>query len=212
MAKAQDEEKVYLNEVLASTSRKAARYFRVVEGQADGLFIGRTYTMEGILKSEGTYMDQEMRVEHGFFIFYHANGNVESRGEYVTGKKTGIWERYDNVGKPFAEKVYSPAALENILYTRAETMPVSPQDSERALVRYIKDHVVPPGGKRIKGNVMTSFVVEKDGRLSDVKVVQGVHPDVDAQVVQALKENTLWKPGTEKGIPVRVVLQVPVDF
>jgi hypothetical protein len=212
LAKAQDEDKVYLNEVLAATNRKAARYYRVVEGNTDGLYLGRTYTMEGKLKSEGTYLDAGLRVEHGRFTFYHANGAVESSGEYVKGHKTGIWERFDSSGRPLAEKVYTAELLENIVHTRAETMPVPPQVEERDLVRAIKAHVAGTAEKRVKGQGMASFIVEKDGGLSEVKMVQGIDAAVDAAIVQALKDNGPWTPGLEKGIPVRVVIRLPLRF
>lgn len=209
---AQEDDRLYLDEVLASASKKTAKYYRVAEGKDGELFIGRTYSIEGKLKSEGTYADQELRVEHGIFTFYHANGAVESKGEYVMGNKSGVWERYTPAGEELAEKVYNHVPLENIVYTLAETMPQYGKGSEKEFVKYIKVNVKAPNGKKVKGSVVASFVVEKDGGLSDVKVVGGKNAQVDQQVVQAIQSTAPWQPGLEKGQPVRVAVKVPVKF
>jgi TonB family protein len=210
--KAQEADRVYLNEVLASTSKKTAKYYRIPEGRDGDLFIGRTYSIDGRLKTEGTYADPELQIEHGLFTFYHVNGTVESKGEYMMGSKNGVWERYDNAGRQLAEKIYDPTPLENIIYTRAETMPSHNHGSDKEFIRYIKAKVTPTKGKRVKGSVTTCFVVEKDGSLSDVKVVKGTDAKVNDQVVQAIRATAPWQPGTDKGQPVRVIVRMPVQF
>jgi protein TonB len=94
----------------------------------------------------------------------------------------------------------------------AQTMPQHAHGSDKEFVRYIKSNVTPSDGKRIKGSVMTSFIVEKNGMLSDVKVVNGKGEEVDQQVVDAIKATAPWQPGMEKGRPVRVVVRMPVQF
>lgn len=212
VALAQEEDRVYLDGVLAATAKRTAQFYRVIEGRKDELFIGRTYTIDGRLKSEGTYADPELQLEHGPFTFYHANGSVESKGEYIMGNKTGVWERFDPSGSPLAEKVYDHAPLENIIYTRAETMPRHSQGNDKDLIRYIKARVAPSKGKRVNGSVTACFVVEKNGMLSDVKVINGKNVDVDQQVVDAIRSTSPWQPGIDKGKPVRVRMRVPVQF
>jgi len=209
---AQTGEPQYLSQVMTGTSRKHAAYYRVAEGMDGDAYIGRTYTMDGKLKAEGRYADPELSIEHGSFVFYHANGEVESRGEYVMGHKAGIWERFDPAGRPLAEKIYNPEPLANIVYTRAQTMPRYHGGDEKALVRYIKSNVTPPNGRKLRGEVVTSFIVEKNGSLSNVKVMEGEDPAIDEQVVNAIKATSPWEPGTEKGQTVRVQMRVPVQF
>jgi hypothetical protein len=211
VVRAQDDERVYLNEVLASASKKTAKYFRVIEGREGDLFVGRTYSIDGTLKSEGTYADQDLQVEHGTFTFYHPNGVVESRGEYMRGHKAGIWERFDQSGRALAEKIYDPQPLENIVHTMAQTMPQHHHASDKEFVRYLKDRVTPVNGKRVKGSVVTSFIVEKNGTLTDIKVVSGQLPEAD-QVVNAIRSSEPWQPGMDKGQPVRVIVRMPVQF
>ncbi len=166
--------KIYLSTVLEPTSRGKAAFYMVPDGKDGELFIGRIYTMDGKLKAEGRFRDAALSIEEGPFVFYHPNGKVESQGEYVMGNKTGVWLRFDPWGGPLAEKVYNPDVLANILYTRAETMPTFRGGDERAFVRTVKEGVKLPEGSSVKGPVMDSFVVEKNGELSDVKVIEGI--------------------------------------
>lgn len=205
-------ERQYLDEVLASTTEKKARYYRVNEGQEGALWIGKTYTVDGKLKAEGRYADAALTLPNGPFVFFHANGKVESKGLYAEGQKTGVWQRYDVWGQPLAEKVYDPEVLANIVYTRAETMPAYPGGDERAFVRHVREKVSPINGDKLKGEVTTSFVVEKNGELTDVKVVGGTQSVFNDQLVDAVKSTSPWQPGADQGRPVRVQMRVPVQF
>ncbi|MBK8500518.1 MAG: energy transducer TonB [Flavobacteriales bacterium] len=211
LAQAQTERQ-YLDEVLASTTSKRAKYYRVNEGQEGDLWIGKTYTVDGKLKAEGRYRDASLTIPEGAFTFYHANGKVESHGLYKNGYKSGIWERYDVWGQALAEKVYDPEVLAGIVYTRAEAMPAYPGGDQRAFVRYIRERVSPLSGDRLKADVTTSFVVEKNGELTDVKVVGGASDVFNGQLVDAVKSTSPWQPGADNGRPVRVQMRVPVQF
>lgn len=205
-------ERQYLSEVLTPSAKKKAVFYRELSGREGELYIGKTYSMDGKLKAEGTYSDEALNLPNGFFTFYHPNGRVESRGDYIKGKKAGIWERFDAWGQPLAEKIYDPEPLANIVYTRAETMPSFKDGDEREFVRYVKTKVSDGTPSKPKGTYTSSFIVEKDGRLSEVKVVDGEDEHVGQQVVDAIRSTEPWKPGVDKGQPVRVQMRVPVQF
>lgn len=214
LGQTQPAERTYLSAVLEPCPRKQAAYVKEMAGMDGDLFIGHIKTLDGKMKAEGRYEDGELSIEHGTFVFYHANGKVESTGEYRHGYKAGVWKRYDQWGRPLAEKVYDPDALANILYTKASVMPRYAGGDDKVFVRYIKESVQPTGPKKPKGIVTTSFIVEKDGQLSDVRVDPGKisDPGLDEQVVEALKRSAPWIPGEEKGQPVRVQVRIPVQF
>ncbi len=211
-AQSQNSDVVYLTAVLETTSRKKASYYRTKDGMQGDLHVGKTFDLEGRLKADGRYADPDLTIEHGEFVFYHANGEVESRGEYVMGNKSGIWERFDQWGRPLAEKVYEPEALANIVYTRAQTMPKYREGDDRELVRYIKEKVTGPDGRRVKGAYTACFIVEKDGELTDIKVLQTKGPQIQEQMVDAIRNTAPWQPGAERGQPVRVQVRIPVQF
>jgi protein TonB len=66
--------------------------------------------------------------------------------------------------------------------------------------------------KKIWGTVFLTFIVEKDGSVSNVTVVKGVDPILDYEAVKAISESPKWSPGLQRGQPVRVRFQIPLNF
>jgi protein TonB len=65
---------------------------------------------------------------------------------------------------------------------------------------------------KIKGTVFLTFIVEKDGSVSNVTVIKGVHPLIDNEAIKAISESPKWTPGLQRGQPVRVRYQIPLSF
>lgn len=66
--------------------------------------------------------------------------------------------------------------------------------------------------QKIRGTVYLTFIVEKDGSVSNVTVIKGVHPLLDNEAVKAISESPKWSPGLQRGQPVRVRFQIPLSF
>lgn len=64
----------------------------------------------------------------------------------------------------------------------------------------------------IQGKVYVQFVIEKDGSITDVKVVRGVDSSLDKEAVRVVKSMPKWKPGKQRGKPVRVSFTLPINF
>ena len=64
----------------------------------------------------------------------------------------------------------------------------------------------------IHGRVIVSFVVEKDGRVTEVRVVKGLSSDVDKEAVRVVSASPKWHPGIQNGKPVRVAYTLPIQF
>jgi protein TonB len=65
---------------------------------------------------------------------------------------------------------------------------------------------------KIKGTVILTFIVEKDGSVSNVTIVKGVNPLLDNEAVKAISESPKWSPGLQRGQPVRVRFLIPLIF
>ncbi|MEQ9307327.1 MAG: TonB family protein, partial [Marinoscillum sp.] len=65
---------------------------------------------------------------------------------------------------------------------------------------------------KIEGRVFVQFIVERDGSLTEVKVVRGVHPSLDEEAVRVLKNSDNWIPGTQNGNPVRQKIIQNITF
>ena len=95
-----------------------------------------------------------------------------------------------------------------------EQKPVFP-GGQKALMEFLKSNLVYPKAARdssIQGRVIVKFTVEKDGSITDVEVVRGVHPALDEEAVRVVSMMPKWKPGTQMGDTVRTKFTLPVLF
>ncbi|MDI6833957.1 MAG: energy transducer TonB, partial [Bacteroidales bacterium] len=65
---------------------------------------------------------------------------------------------------------------------------------------------------KISGTVYVQFVVEKDGSISDIKVVRGIGGICDEEAVRVITKMPNWIPAKQKGIPVRSYYVIPIAF
>lgn len=99
-------------------------------------------------------------------------------------------------------------------YCIVEMMPQYP-GGLAAMLKYIRENMKYPEQamkERIQGRVTVSFIIEKDGSISDVKAVRSVHPLLDKEAVRVVESMPKWSPGKNNGKPVRVRYNIPVMF
>jgi TonB family protein len=95
-----------------------------------------------------------------------------------------------------------------------ETLPEFPGGKERMMkiledsMRYPKDALE----NRIGGKVVTQFVVDTGGHVVNIRVLQGVRPDLDNEAIRLVGLLDGWKPGTSDGKKVRVQYTLPMTF
>lgn len=95
-----------------------------------------------------------------------------------------------------------------------ENMPEFP-GGDLGLMKYIQKNVkYPPIAKEynITGKVYVQFIVDKSGIVTNVKVVRGVDKNLDAEAVRVVKSLPKYKPGKQRGKPVRVMFTIPINF
>lgn len=102
----------------------------------------------------------------------------------------------------------------NKIFASVENLPEFPGGVEK-FGAYLSKTIRYPAVDRengTQGRVILTFVVERDGSLTDIKVSRSLSPGTDAEAVRALKGSPKWKPGIQNGRPVRVQYSVPVSF
>ena len=104
---------------------------------------------------------------------------------------------------------------EEVVFVVVESMPEFP-GGQQALFKYLSENVKYPviaQENGIQGRVICQFVVNKDGSIVDVEVVRsGGDPSLDKEAIRVIKTMPKWKPGKQRGKPVRVKYTVPVNF
>lgn len=95
-----------------------------------------------------------------------------------------------------------------------EVMPEFP-GGNGALLHYLSQNVKYPAiaaDNGVYGKVTVNFVVNKDGSVSDAKIIRGVDPSLDKEALRVVYSMPKWKPGLQGGKPVRVSYSVPINF
>jgi protein TonB len=91
----------------------------------------------------------------------------------------------------------------------------SPQGGLEAFYKYLGKNLIYPAQARrmgIEGRVFLSFVVEKDGSLTDITVMKGIGAGCDEESIRVMKNAPKWNPGKQRGQPVRVRYSFPIVF
>ena len=141
-------------------------------------------------------VDQELDIDEELEI-QDAEADVENRTDYS----------YDYDGAGYDEGDYG----EEDVFQVVEDMPTFPGDINKWLGKNVKYPVIAQENN-IQGRVTVQFVIEKDGSITDVKVLRGVDPSLDKEAVRVVKSMPKWKPGKQRGKPVRVSYTVPINF
>lgn len=115
---------------------------------------------------------------------------------------------------------YVPVAVEEeepeeqTIFEVVENMPDFP-GGQAALMQYLAKNIKYPTIAQengTQGRVIVQFVVNKDGSIVDAKVVRSVDPYLDKEALRVINTMPKWKPGMQRGKPVRVKFTVPVMF
>jgi len=164
------------------------------------------FTVPEIKKDEEVKEDQEMKSQDDLAETNTAIGAFTVEGNDETAEV-----------KHVEEKIAEPEPVkeeETKVFDVVEQMPSFP-GGPSALMQYLNSNIKYPvvaEENGVQGRVVCTFVVEKDGSITDVRVVKSVDPSLDKEAVRVVKGMPKWIPGKQNGSAVRVKYTVPVTF
>jgi len=132
---------------------------------------------------------------------FDVKGNDDAAGEVLKAKEV--------IAQP-----EPPKEEETKVFDVVEQMPSFP-GGQAALMSYLNNNIKYPQiamENGVQGRVVCTFVVERDGSITDIRVVRGVDPSLDKEAIRVLKSMPHWIPGKQNGSAVRVKFTVPVTF
>ena len=153
---------------------------------------------EDELKTQDQLMNNKAAIG-GFDV----KGNDDANGEILKAKEV--------IAQPVEQPKHEE---ENKVFDIVEEMPSFP-GGMGALNKYLHDNVHYPVVAQengVQGRVTVQFVVNRDGSIVDAQVVRGVDPYLDKEALRVINSMPKWKPGMQRGKPVRVRYTVPVNF
>lgn len=164
------------------------------------------FTAPVIKKDEEVNADEEIKSQEdlmnakGSISIADVKGNDEENGKDIADLK----------------QIVTQAAPEeqDKVFEVVEQMPTYPGGQD-ALFEYLSKHIKYPviaEENGIQGRVIVTFVVEKDGSITDINVVKSVDPSLDKEAKRVIGSMPHWIPGKQNGSSVRVKFTVPVTF
>jgi protein TonB len=132
---------------------------------------------------------------------FDVKGNDEAAGEVLKAKEV--------IAAP-----EPPKEEETKVFDVVEQMPSFP-GGPSALFEFLSKNIKYPAVAEengVQGRVIVTFVVERDGSITDVRVVKSVDPSLDKEAQRVVKSMPRWIPGKQNGSAVRVKYTVPVTF
>lgn len=162
----------------------------------------------------------------GYYKGFDENFNyISDAGKVVRGKREGTWTIDFKNRNITSTEIYKNGELisgesitgngEIIKYRGSRFTSPQFKGGVKAFGGYLSNNIRYPENERqknIEGRVILTFVIEKDGSLSDIKVLRSVSPGLDNEALRVLKKSPKWLPGTMMGRPIRVTYNVPVNF
>ncbi|QJD95300.1 energy transducer TonB [Mucilaginibacter robiniae] len=118
------------------------------------------------------------------------------------------------VGNAPVTQQVTEAPASNEIFTSVEVTPEFPGGMDK-FYQFLGKAIRYPAVARennVQGRVIVTFVVERDGSLTDVKALRGPGSGLDEEAVRAVKSSPKWRPGKQNGRDVRVQYTVPVVF
>ena len=111
-------------------------------------------------------------------------------------------------------QTHKDTATDDKVYEVCEQMPIY-EGGDAALLKYLRENLKLPEEYKergIQGRMVVGFIVEKDGSLTNVKVLRAVDIAIDAEVLRVVKGMPKWIPGRHNGQRVRVRYLLPIHI
>lgn len=146
--------------------------------------------------------------------------NYFASGKIKNGFKDGLWEGFDKkMGYSFSEnyenqKLISGVSIDSnkveYKYDAIEIRPI-PKRGMDDFNRHIARTFNMPKVEGLKGKIYVKFVVEKDGSITDVKVLRDIGYGTGNEAIRVLTNYGVWIPGVQRGIKVRTTFSLPIS-
>jgi len=115
---------------------------------------------------------------------------------------------------PAIKQVEEEEVEEQQIFMVVENAPAFP-GGDAGRMKFLQDNIKYPQMAResgIQGTVYVTFVVERNGNVSDVKILRGIGGGCDEEAVRVVQNMPKWEPGKQRGKPVRVQFNMPIKF
>lgn len=152
------------------------------------------------------YKGEIVRAESYVPMYFRLNKNMAARAKKSCPSETATSKAYAKTNNEVLEQ--------NEILTIVDHMP-NYVYGEQGLAEFISHNIRYPKEARqegVEGRILCSFIVGTDGSISNIEVVEGLHPQLDNEAIRVLGLMPRWNPGENGGEKVNVKCFLPIDF
>ena len=163
-----------------------------------------------IVEDDMVNKEDEIKTQEEQLESLHSTGSVD----FDQGTDNKLVTREFKNEVVVEEKAERPKEVVEQVFTAVEQMPQFP-GGEAALMKYLQSHInYPPmaAEMNVQGKVIVQFVVDKTGKVGEVKVVRSVDKELDREAARVCKSLPKFSPGRQNGQAVSVWYTLPVNF
>jgi protein TonB len=163
-----------------------------------------------IVEDDMVNKEDEIKTQEEQLESLHSTGSVD----FDQGTDNKLVTREFKNEVVVEEKAERPKEVVEQVFTAVEQMPQFP-GGEAALMKYLQSHInYPPmaAEMNVQGKVIVQFVVDKTGKVGEVKVVRSVDKELDREAARVCKSLPKFTPGRQNGQAVSVWYTLPVNF
>jgi TonB family protein len=199
------------------TNLEQGEYSSISPEIKQGHFIA--YYENGFKKSEYNCVNDTLQGES---LDFYPSGKLKSKTHFLNNKKDGDFYEYSENDSLLRKKVFKAGYFVSCdgqedstdIYTKVDIFPEFPE-GEYARQEFLAKNLKYPVDAResgIQGTVFTQFIVEKDGSITNIKVLRGIGGGCDEECLRIIKLMPKWNSGKEFGKSVRVRFVLPIKF
>jgi periplasmic protein TonB len=161
-----------------------------------------------IIKPDKEVVEEDFKTQEEVLSSKAAVGVVTYKGvEDVNAAIPKSAEEAESASNQIIEEREEPFVV-------VEQMPEFPGGND-GLIKYLNSNIRYPAvalENGIQGRVICEFVINRDGRVTEAKVLRGIDPALDAEAIRVINHMPPWKAGKQRGKAVRVRYTLPVNF
>lgn len=206
-----------------------AKYLLHQEKLSDTTYELRYYNYEGPMLTMETYKDENGKIPHGEFIYYGENGQMDSSGYCVNGKKHDWWYHYTDSFTVWKKERYDMGKLVERMDLAAIESEKEKQKAEEHFgeseaifksgdaewIKYIQKSLKFPDrawklGK--EGRLLIQFVINTNGATDDFKILRSIEYSLDEEAIRIIKNSPKWRPAHQDGRLVKAYRRQPLTF
>lgn len=208
------------------SSFKYTTYYQIVQhDKADtNRVTEKIYFKSGQIKTEKSYAVYKDRKLDGKLKEWYESGQLRKDIDYKSGKLNGRLLTYWDNGKPKRIDRYENDKLIEgkcmnfdgiaTIHYDYEKRPEFPGGTNELMQHLVKELKYPNKSRKeeIEGRVLVGFIVNKNGTISDIKIIQSVNKQLDEEAIRVVKKMPKWEPGMQDGEAVRVTFNLPIEY